>query len=124
MKNLSTRTKKVLAIAGLVIVVVVAGLVLLGPSGAGLFGASGAWINPSNPTLHVGDSWTLYVVDPTVYCYWTRTGENKDVVLFTPPTTGVTHVQITGNQPGSVIITAHCGLFGLGQEPSTTVTVQ
>ena len=121
MKNLSTRTKKVLAIAGLVIVVVVAGLVLLGPSGAGLFGASDLTITTQYPF-----PWTKgevhRLVSNTVWdCNWAV--ENSGVVNLLEPAEYVKTVQAYAVAPGTTTVKSHCGFLHT-LTASITVTVE
>ncbi len=120
MKNLTQRNKILLGIAGLVIVVVVTGLVLLGPSGAGLFGASNLTITPSVPY-----PWTMGEIhrleSSTI---WDCNFETDDtnVVKLIDPDEFVKSVQVLAYQHGTAVVKAHCGWFH-ALTATTTVTV-
>ncbi len=120
MKNLTKRNKILLGIAGLVIVVVVAGLVLLGPSGAGLFGASNLTITPSVPY-----PWTMGEIhrleSSTI---WDCNFETDDtnVVKLIDPDEFVKSVQVLAYHHGTAVVKAHCGWFH-ALTATTTVTV-
>ncbi len=119
MKKLTNRTKILLGLAGLVIVVVVAGLVLLGPSETGLFGATALAITPSDSTITVGATQGLSV--NSVYkCNWFTS--DAAIVSFVGGTTEVKTVSVKGNARGTATIEARCGLVNLNHV-TTSVTV-
>lgn len=133
MKNLTTRTKMLLAIAGVVIVVAVAGLVLLGP-GDDLFGSTVIHISPQNPTIplyqaidmsinSVGDcEWSTSVPNVANYiagagaCRVTNGAYVCDNMYYDYNTK---KTKLIANWPGQTTISAKCALF----TRSTTVTV-
>ncbi len=128
MKNLNTRTKMLLAIAGVVIVVVIAGILFMGP-GSDLFGTAIINISPENPTIHHNSSIQLNI--NSVYnCTWTTSNVaiaslyDYDPNIWPPAIhASVQHdtkyVLVYGTGIGQVTITARCPFH----TKSTTVTV-
>ncbi len=128
MKNLSKRTKMLLAIGGIVIVVVVAGLLLLGPGDEVLFGATVIHISPENPRIVPGQNLNL-TINSVGNCFWTTS--NANAVKFNlgsgPMNEGSTGVAdgetksvwVKGYSLGQSVISAKCALF----TRSTTVYV-
>ncbi len=120
MRNLTKRNKILLGIAGLVLVVVVAGLVLLGPSGAGLFGASDLHIIPSNPNWWVKGGGYYLQANTVTDCNW-EAGDSNVIVLI-DPTKFVKGVNVWASGVGTTTVKAHCGFLHL-LTVSTIVTV-
>ncbi len=129
MKNLSRRTKTLLAIAGVVVVVVVVGLVLLGPGEAGLFGTTVFHISPQNPTISVGQTIGMSI-NSWSNCIWLTSNANVAEFMVGPGPMGAgatspggisgKSVYVHGLARGQSRITADCPLM----TRSTTVTVQ
>ncbi len=118
MKNLSTRTKRLLAIAGIVIVVAVVGLVLVGPGEINLFGATTLVITPSNFTM-TSDHTYLFSANAGYACNWFSSDHN--VVMLLSPYTETKSVQVIALNEGSPTLEAHCGVFKTNHV-STVVT--
>ncbi len=118
MKNLTKRTKILLGLAGFVIVVVVAGIVALGPS-TGLFGTTALAITPSNPSMDKGVTQVLSV-NAIYNCNWFTS--NDAIVSFVGDATEVKTVTVQGNAAGQATIEARCGIIN-ANHVSTTVTV-
>ncbi len=121
MKNLTKRNKILLGIAGLVIVVVVGGLVLLGPSGAGLFGTSNLTI-----TAYPPPPWTkgelYHLQSSTIWdCNWEV--EDINIIRLLDPDEYVKSVEAIAYKPGTTTIKSHCGWFH-ALTASITVTVE
>ncbi len=121
MKKLNKRARLLLAIAGIVIIVVAAGLVLLG-QGGDLFGTAALVITPSNPTLVAGNS-TGLSVNAVYKCAWSSS--NTAIVSLVNYSGETKSVTVKGNAAGSATITARCGLGLMNvNSVSTHVTVQ
>ncbi len=121
MKNLTKRNKILLGLAGLVIVVVVVGVVLLGPSQTGLFGTSNLVITqiPASPWRY--ESVDRLDVNSTFNCNWKS--YNPAVVMLFEPSQEVKWVQGFAAGHGTATVEAHCGPFRL-TKVVTTVTVR
>lgn len=108
MKNLTKRNKIVLAIAGVVIVVVVAGIVLLGVGDTGLFGGSAIHISPQNPAV-LKDSRVALSINSAFTCKWST--DNQWVAeIFDYDSGGDKKITIYGYYPGTASIKAHCAI--------------
>lgn len=123
MKNLNKRTKALLAIAGIVIVVVVVGLVIVQPGQDELVGTTVIHISPQNPTIAVGQILDMSI-NSVGNCFWSFPSENVALFTFGPETIGVTDfdtksVKVIGRGPGQVVLTAKCFMF----TRRTTITV-
>ncbi len=118
MKNLSTRTKLLLAIAGVVIVVVLAGVVLVGPGEINLFGATTLVITPSNFTMTTNNTY-VFSANAGSACNWFSSDHN--VVMLLSPYTETKSVQVIALNEGSATLEAHCGVFKTNHV-STVVT--
>ncbi len=119
MKNLNKRTKIILAIVGVVIVIAVIGLAITQPPASELLGTTALVITPSNPTIIIGDSIVLSV--NSVYnCNWFTS--STVVASFVGDSTEVKSVTVTGNAEGLVTINANCGLINVNKA-MTIVTV-
>ncbi len=122
MKTLTQRNKILLGIAGLVIVVVIAGVVLVGPSQTGLFGTSGLVITPSNPVHPVNVYYNLSV-NSVNRCNWSTS--DAAIVSFLGDYTEEKVVTVIGLHSGQAIIEAKCGFqFFNVNHVSTIVTVE
>ncbi len=131
MKNLNTRAKMLLAIAGIVIVVIAAGLVLLGP-GDDLFGATVIHISPANPTIPLYQAIDMSI-NSVGDCEWGTSVPNVANYLAGACSTNngvyrcanmawdvsTKNTKLIANWPGQTVITAKCFMF----TRSTTVTV-
>lgn len=111
MINLNKRIKILLAIAGLVIVVVAAGLVILGPSGFGLFGTTvtGMRISWTTNCLTPGKTTTMTLFYGPYYasgCTWSSNNPTVATVTWNPGygQTGY----ITGKSLGAAYINYKC----------------
>ena len=112
MKNVSKRTKMIMAIVGIVVVIAVIGLVLTQPPASELLGASALVITPSNPTIVVGNSIVLSV--NSVYnCNWSS--DNAAAVTILGDATEVKSVTVYANAYASANIEARCGLFKMNK---------
>ncbi len=123
MKNFSNRTKILLGIAALVLVVVVAALVLLPVSGLPLFSTAISYsITPSNPAIMQGSTVTLTENSPYP-CNWAPGNTNVVTVLL--PNTNVSTVTVKGIAAVQSPIYANCwlGTNQGWQQLTTTVTV-
>ncbi len=128
MKTLNSRTKMLLAIAGIVIVVVAAGLLLLGP-GEDLFGTTIIHISPENPTIHRQTLLNMSI-NSVGNCDWTtsniaivslyRYDPSNPIASHTSAQYDTKLVQVYGVSVGQATITAKCAIF----TRRTTVTVQ
>ncbi len=128
MKNLNTRTKMLLAIAGIVIVVVIAGILFMGPADD-LFGSTIIHISPENPTIHQQDVKSMYI--NSVYnCDWSTSNSaianfyhydpyNLPHAYGTNTVADTKLVEVYGVSVGQATITAKCAIF----TRHTTVTV-
>lgn len=121
MKNLNKRSAIILAIAGLVVVAVVA-VVVFTPVGAGsLIGTAALVITPSNPAIVVGNS-TGLSVNAVYNCAWSSS--NTAVASLVNYSKETKAVRVKANAPGSATITAKCGFGAINvNHVSTTVTV-
>ncbi len=119
MKKLSTRTKILLAIAGVVIVVIVGGLVLVGPAETNLFGATTLVITPSNPTQALGGIQVLSV-NAVWPCNWFTS--NSDIADFINSHVDTKVVQVRTKAVGTATIEARCGAV-YSNHVSTVITV-
>ncbi len=117
MQNLTKRTKTLLAIAGIVVVVVVAGFVVLVPGTAGLFGGDVIHISPSNPTLNVGDQIDLSI-NSVGTCTWSSSNTSVVQINYFNPDHSRS-VTIEADGPGTSTIKANCWM-----NRYTTVTVR
>lgn len=113
MKNLSTRTKRLLAIAGVVIVVVLVGLVILVPGQEGLFGTTLIHISPENPTIIAGQTISLSI-NSVFACKWSSSLAGVVTIVSSADRS----VTLKGTQPGKTTIKADCV-----ENHYTTVTV-
>ncbi len=104
MKNLSTRSKRLLAIAAIVIVVVVVGLVILVPGQEGLFGTTGIHISPENPTIVVGQNITL-TINSVFACKWSSSVAGVVTIVSSADKS----VTLKGAADGTTTIKADCG---------------
>ncbi len=108
MKNLSRRTKLLLAIAGVVIVVIVAGLVVLGPGDEALFGGTIIHISPENPTINVDQNIDMSI-NSVFTCTWSTTDPSV-IQLWNWHPDYSRRLQVLGLKPGSATIKANCGM--------------
>lgn len=108
MKNLSKRTKMLLAIAGVVIVVIVAGLVLLGPGDEALFGGTVIHISPQNPTINVDQNIDMSI-NSVLNCTWSSTDESV-IQLWNWHPDYSRKIQVLGLKPGYATVKANCGM--------------
>ncbi len=119
MKNLSQRSKIVLAIVGVLVVVVIAVAVFAQVGGSELFGATTPpVISPANPRITVGQTVTLNTMN--MNCTWSATwtgSQGTQPVTLNPVVGALTAVR--GVNVGSQTVIAKCNT---GQT-STTVTV-
>lgn len=106
MKNLSTRAKILLAVVGVVIVVVAAGLAMTQSGGSDLSGSGVIVISPSAFSLHVGVDTQKLTVNSLFGCNWSSS--NTAVATFVGDTSKVKSVTVTGVGVGSATITADC----------------
>ncbi len=108
MKNLSKRTRIILAIVGLLVIVVVAIAVFTQVGGGELLGTTALVITPSNPTIWgVGNSIVLSV--NSVYnCNWSS---DNPSISFLGDATEVKSITVYANAYASANIEARCGLF-------------
>ncbi len=113
MKNLSKRTKTLVGVAAVLVVVLVAGIILLQPGGSGLFGTAVPVITPANPTILVAQQLILSTGDPT--CKWSTSSAAVSIITSTAGAS----IGIQGISSGTATITAKCG----SATASTTVTV-
>jgi hypothetical protein len=109
MKNLSKRSKMLLAMAGVVILVIAAGVAILKPSGFGLFGTSTyPYISPSYSSIMQGKSETLRIVGnpalPAPVCTWSV---SSGLQLIGSNATSVT---IFGSWQNTATVTAKCNV--------------
>ncbi len=120
MKNLSKRNKIILTTVGIVVVVAVIGLVITQPPANALFGAAANAITPSNPTVAVGGTTTVYLtwVSPSMggMCNWSTS--NSAVVDLANKQGQM--IGIVGKAAGSATISVNCGPLG---SATTTVNV-
>ncbi len=116
MKNLTNRTKLLLGIVALSLVVIVAGVAILGPTGMDLFGATTYSISPSAPTVGVGLTVSLTSnVAGKVVCTWTSSNTAVATVK------GLANAAVvTGVGAGQATITQSCGT----SQQTATVTVK
>ena len=138
MKNASKRTKIILAIIGVLVVVVVAIGIFVQVGGNGLFGSSyfqNGDITPNHPYIAVGQTVKL-TVDANFACTWTpepRWGNVDEPYIslmdyyYTRPDGTSYHLEtktvtVKGERPGTASITAHCG-FGILNVNSYTAHV-
>ncbi len=117
MKNLTNRTKILLGIAGLVIVVIVAGVVIVGPGEGNLFGGSIIHISPENPTINQGQNLELSI-NSSGTCTWSSSNESVvNIAYFNSDYSR--KVTLAAMAPGQAIIKADCTA-----NHYTTVTVR
>lgn len=107
MKNLNKRTKILLGIAGLVIVVVVAGFLVLVPGEGTLFGGSIIHISPQNPTINVGQNLDMSI-NSIGSCSWSSSNEGVVVVTYPNPVGYARDATVQGAGPGQAKIKADC----------------
>lgn len=131
MKNLSKRTKMILAIVAVVIVAAVGIAFILPMTGLDLFGATAFTLQPQDPTINVGQQ-----IEMKVYTLGVYTGQESSCKWA--PLNGIVQIRaeydyqqgyarfnpalVTGSAPGTVTVEAWCGLFNVHH--STTVTVR
>ncbi len=120
MKKLNRRTGLLLATAGVVLVAIVAGVIMLDPGATGLFGTTGVYLDPQNPTMYV-DNYLGMRVTSKALCNWFTS--NNSVVTFNTDRYDENAVQLRSVGGGSAVIEARCGLFNAAHH-STTVTVR
>ncbi len=116
MKNPSQRSKIILAIAGVLVVVAVAVVAFTQLGGEELFGASLVGVSPSNPIILVGRTVTLSASTSLSNCSWS----SANTAVATVASNNKSAV-VTGRAPGQAKINVKCGA-GL-TTGSTTVTV-
>lgn len=109
MKTLNKRTKILLAIAGVVIVVIAAGVVILQPSGFGLFGTTTyPYLSPNISSIQVGEHKTLTVIgNPALaspVCTWSV---SSGLGISTSSATSIT---IYGQWKNTASVTAKCNV--------------
>jgi hypothetical protein len=121
MKNLTRRTKMLLGIAGILVVVIVAGVVILDPGATGLFGTSVVSLGPANRLLALNSRMDLDA-GSVFPCNWFSS--NEAVVSFDDPPGRheVEEVTVYGQSVGTSTIEARCGLINVNHA-STTITV-
>ncbi len=119
MRNLNKRTKLLLAIAGVLVVIIVAGVILLQPGGTGLFGTTAVHLDPENPTMYFHNYLGMRV-SSNALCNWFTS--NQNIVSFNSEYDDTNGVQLWSMGPGTATIEAHCGLFH-SVHHSTNVTV-
>ncbi len=125
MKNLTKRNKTLLAIAGVLVIAVVAVLVLTSVSGKGLFGTNGLigtatfYITPTNPTLVQGASVSLCASGKARW-----ESSNPGVVAITSGADKLIDcIDVKGMTKGDATITAHGSPYGVSSA-QTKVTVR
>lgn len=120
MKNLTRRNKTLLAIAAAVVVVVLAGVAVLGPS-TGLFGATVLAFTPTNPWIGLNTVRSLDV-NSVMNCNWFSS--NEAIIGFQDPpgTRVVKGVLIHARSLGTATVEARCGVFN-AHHASITLTV-
>ncbi len=116
MKNFNRRNKIVLAIAGVVIVVLIAGIAILGVGDTGLFGGSVITIQPSGFSVHVGTTYKASV-NALFGCNWSSS--DATIATFVGDHTKVKSVTVIGVAVGTVTIKANC----TAANPTATVVV-
>lgn len=127
MKNLTQRSKILLGIVAVVVVIVAAGLIYLGPS-LGLYGGDVIHISPTNPTINVGQTLDLSI-NSLFGCNW-YSSSIEVAPFITDGGAGYANwygddehhykkVQIIAKKPGQEVITAECAMTR-----RTTVTVK
>ena len=115
MKNLNRRSKIVLAIAGVVVVLIV-GIAILGVGDTGLFGGSVITVQPSGFSVHVGTTYKASV-NALFGCDWSSS--NTAIATFVGDHTKVKSVTVIGVSEGTVTIKANCA----AANPTATVVV-
>ncbi len=119
MKTLNNRTKLLVAIAALVVVVVVAGVVYFQVSGDNLFGTViSISISPSKTTTWAGQSVALSSGTSLSNCSWSSS--NTSVASISSSSTK--SATVLAKAVGTATITEKCGLMGR-YTGSATVTV-
>ncbi len=117
MKNVTQRTKIVLVVAAVLVVVVIAGVAYFQTSGEALFGTViSISIKPSSSTILIGQSETLSSDAASSPCSWTSS--NPSVVSITSSSAKSAAVLAKGI--GTATITEKCGALASG---SASVTV-
>ena len=119
MKNLSKRTKTLLAIAAVVLVVVVA-VIVFGQGGSPLHGTSAYVITPANPTVKQGDTIKLCIPGRAK---WSSEAPKVAAVAKGNDAQLVDCVEVQGVAAGQTTITAKVSPYGLTQA-QTIVTVR
>ena len=120
MKNLSKRTKTLLAIAAVVLVVVVAVIGFAKVSGSGLFGTAVYAITPDNPTVKQGETVTLCTPPRS---RWSSDKPEVAAVADGNDTKLVECIEVKGVAKGQATITGKASPYGVNQT-QTTVTVR
>ncbi len=130
MKTLNKRSKTLLATAGIVIVVIVVGFVVLVPDTAGLFGGDVIHISPANPTIPLNQvidmsinsvgkcDWSTSAM-PTVAAFVAYCNPALPHCAMVDTVSNTKNVKVQASWHGQTVITARCALF----TRSTTVTV-
>ncbi len=109
MKNMNKRTKMILTVVGVLLVVVIAVAVFFQASGDSLFGTVYSLkISPSSSTIVVGESAMLSSGTILSTCSWSSS--NPAIAWVTDSTTRSATVR--GNTVGTVTITETCGALG------------
>ena len=136
MKNLSKRTKIILAIVGVVVIAaIVIGVVMTQTPVGELFGTTALVITPSNPTIGVGQTVTLsvnsvfgceweypstivdFVCDKTTHCTTSVYGYNQVDISYWESKS----FPVSGKAPGLATITANCGFAATNINKATTI---
>ena len=120
MKNLSKRTKTLLAIAAVVLVVVVAVIGFAKVSGSGLFGTAVYAITPENPTVKQGETVSLCTPPRS---RWASDKPEVAAVAEGNDTKLVECIEVKGVAAGQATITAKASPYGVNQT-HTIVTVR
>lgn len=117
MKTLNKRSKILLGLGALVVVVVVAGIVLLEPGGVSLFGGTVIHISPQNPTINVDQTLDMSI-NSVGNCTWSSSNPAvADINYWFLDTSR--QATIMGMGPGQATIKANCWM-----NRYTTVTVR
>ena len=122
MKNQSKRTKIILAIISVLVIVVVAIAVFAQVGGGALLGTAAFTLQPQNPTLNVGEQINMEV-NGWIECDWSQ---STNILQIRPlgylGTSRFNPAVVVAEQAGATTVTATCGLFNIRH--STTVTVR
>ena len=110
MKNISKRTKIILAIVGVVVIVTVTIGIFAQVGGGELFGTTALVITPSNPSIIVGHTTDL-TVNAKYDCSWASSNTNVSIINYCDGVSCPERKTITvqANANGTAVIAAQCG---------------